>query len=187
MLNYSEIKRGKIIEYNDEPYKVMKNNVAKKNRNKPTNQTKLKSLITGKSIEITFHASDKVNEATIDRENIKYLYQKGNEVWFCEAEKPKERFSLPFEEIQDDLKFIKSNDVIRGLYFDENFIGLDIPPKVELMVVEAPDAVRGNTSSGAQKEVILENGLKVFTPLFIKENDILIISTEDGKYSERKK
>jgi translation elongation factor P/translation initiation factor 5A len=80
MLNYNEIKRGKIIEYNDEPYKVMFNNVAKKNRNKPTNQTKLKSLISGKNIEVVFHAKDKVEEATIEREDIKYLYQKGNEV-----------------------------------------------------------------------------------------------------------
>ncbi|HIP33195.1 MAG TPA: hypothetical protein EYG89_00325 [Bacteroidia bacterium] len=80
MLSYSEIKRGKIIEYNNEPYKVMFNNVAKKNRNKPTNQTKLKSLISGKNIEVVFHSKDKVNEAIIERNNIKYLYQKGDEV-----------------------------------------------------------------------------------------------------------
>lgn len=187
MLSYSEIKRGKIIEYNNEPYKVMFNNVAKKNRNKPTNQTKLKSLISGKNIEVVFHSKDKVNEAVIERNNIKYLYQKGDEVWFSEAENPKERFFLDFKEISEELKFLKQNDIVRGLYFNENFIGIDISPKVELKVKESPDAVKGNTSSGAQKEVILENGLKVFTPLFINEGDILIISTEDGKYSERKK
>jgi len=80
MLNYNEIKRGKIIKYNGEPYKVMFNNVTKKNRNKPTNQTKLKSLVSGKNIEVVFHTKDKVEEAIIERENIKYLYQKGNEV-----------------------------------------------------------------------------------------------------------
>ncbi len=187
MINYNEIKRGKIIEYNDEPYKVMFNNVAKKNRNKPTNQTKLKSLISGKNIEVVFHSKDKVEEANIERENIKYLYKKGNEVWFCEADNPKERFSIPFDEVENELKFLKPNDIVRGLYFNDNFIGIDLPPKVELKVVEAPDAVKGNTSSGAQKEVVLENGLKVFTPLFIKEGEIIIVSTDDGKYSERKK
>jgi len=80
MLSYNEIKRGKIIEYNNEPYKVMFNNVSKKNRNKPTNQTKLKSLTSGKNIEVVFHSKDKVEEATIKRKNIKYLYQKRNEV-----------------------------------------------------------------------------------------------------------
>ena len=187
MLSYNEIKRGKIIEYNGEPYKVMFNNVAKKNRNKPTNQTKLKSLLSGKNIEVVFHSKDKVEEAVIEREDIKYLYQKGNEVWFCEANNPKERFSIDFEEVKDDIKFLKTNDIVRGLYFNDDFIGLDLPPKVELKVKEAPDAVKGNTSSGAEKKAVMENGLEVFVPLFIKEGEILLISTEDGKYSERKK
>jgi len=72
MLSYNEIKRGKIIEYNGEPYKVMTSSIAKKNRNKPHNQTKIKSLVSGKSLDITFHASDKVAEATVERRNIKY-------------------------------------------------------------------------------------------------------------------
>jgi elongation factor P len=80
MLNYNEIKRGKIIEYNEEPYKVMFNNIAKKNRNKPTNQTKLKSIISGKNIEVTFHAKDKVNEAFLEKKELKFLYQKNNDV-----------------------------------------------------------------------------------------------------------
>jgi translation elongation factor P/translation initiation factor 5A len=80
MLNYNEIKRGKIIEYNNEPYRVMNNHIAKKNRNKPTNQTKLKSLISGKNIDITFHAKDKVIEANLEKTNLKFLYQKNNDV-----------------------------------------------------------------------------------------------------------
>ncbi len=80
MLSYNEIKRGKVIEYNGEPFKVMTNWIVKKNRNKPTNQTKLKSLISGKNIEVTFHAKDKVDEAEIERKDLKYLYQKGKEV-----------------------------------------------------------------------------------------------------------
>ncbi len=187
MLNYNEIKRGKVIEYNNEPYKVMFNNVAKKNRNKPTNQTKLKSLVSGKNIEVVFHASDKVEEANIDREDVKYLYQKGNEVWFCAADNPRDRFSLPFEEVEDQIKFLKTNDVITGLYFKDNFIGLDIPIKVELKVKEAPEAVKGNTATSATKKVVLENGLEIQTPLFVEEGDIVIINTETGEYSERKK
>lgn len=187
MLSYNEIKRGKIIEYNDEPWKVMFNNVVKKNRNKPTNQTKLKNLISGKNIEVVFHAKDKVEEASIDREDIKYLYQKGQEVWFCEADNPKERFDIDLEEVENDIKFLKPNDVVRGLYFNDNFIGIDLPPKVELKVKEAPEAVKGNTATGAEKKVIMENGLEVYVPLFIKEGEILLINTENGEYSERKK
>ena len=187
MLNYSEIKRGKIIEYNGEPFKVLTNWIVKKNRNKPTNQTKLKSLVSGKNIEVTFHAKDKVSEAYIERKDLKYLYQKGNDVWFCLPNNPKERFFLDFADVENEIKFLKGNDVVRGEYFDEELIGLTLPPKVTLTVKTAPDAVAGNTSSGASKRVILENGLEIFTPLFIKEGEKIVVSTETGEYSERAK
>jgi elongation factor P len=187
MLNYNEIKRGKVIEYEGEPFKVMSNWIVKKNRNKPTNQTKLKSLVSGKNIEVTFHAKDKVEEAYIEKKDLKYLYQKGNEVWFCAADNPADRFNLDLEMVEDDIKFLKGNDIVRGEYFDGELIGLSLPPKVTLKVKEAPDAVAGNTSSGATKKVILENGLEVFTPLFIKEGEEIVINTETGEYSERAK
>ena len=185
MLSYSEIKRGKLIVYKDEPYKVMTNNVAKKNRNKPTNQTKLKSLVSGKSIEVTFHASDKIEEANIERNDLKYLYQKGSEVWFCSANNPKDRFNLNISAVEDQVKYLKQNDVIRGMYFKDEIIGLDISPTVVLEVKEAPLAVKGNTATGASKKVILENGLEVLTPLFVNEGDKIIMNTETGKYRER--
>lgn len=187
MLNYNEIKRGKIIEYNEEPYRVMFNSIAKKNRNKPTNQTKLKSIISGKNIDVTFHAKDKVDEAFLEKKELKFLYQKNNEIWFCLANNPKDRFFLNLNLIEDKLKFLKMNDIVLGEYFNEEIIGINIPAKVELKVKESPDAVRGNTSSGATKKIILENDLKIFVPLFIKEGDVILINTETCEYSERKK
>lgn len=187
MLNYSEIKRGKIIEYNGEPFKVMTNSIVKKNRNKPTNNTKLKSLISGKNIEITFHTKDKISEAFIEKKDLKYLYQKVSEVWFCSADNSKDRFSLNIDIVENDIKFLKNNDIVRGEYFNEKLIGFTIPPKVILEVKESPNAVAGNTSSGATKKVILENGLEVFTPLFIEKGEKIIINTETGEYSERAK
>lgn len=187
MLNYNEIKRGKVIDYNGEPHKVMFNNIAKKNRNKPTNQTKLKSLVSGKNIDVTFHAKDKIEEAYIEKRDLKYLYQKGAEVWFCAADNPKDRFDLDLEMVENDIQYLKTNDVVRGEYYDDELIGLSLPPKVTLKVTEAPEAVAGNTSSGATKRVVVETGLEVFTPLFIKEGEFIVISTEDGSYSERAK
>ncbi len=186
MLNYNEIKRGKIIEYNNEPYRVMDSWIVKKNRNKPTNQTKLKSLISGKNIEITFHAKDKVQEALVEKRDLKYLYQKRDEVWFCDPDNPKDRFSLNFEDVKNELKFLKNNDIVRGEYFNDELIGLNLPAKVILKVKEAPEAVAGGTVSGASKKIILENGLEISAPLFIKEGDLVVVNTESGEYSERK-
>lgn len=187
MLDYNQIKQRVYIVLDGEPYEVLESQVAKKNRGKPSNQTKIKSLVSGKVIEKTFHASDKVPQAEIETREIKYLYQKRDEIWFCEPENPKERFMLDADIIGDRLKYIKENDVIKGIYFKDEIIDIKIPIKVELKVVEAPDAVKGNTSSGATKRVTFENGLELFVPLFIKEGEVLVVNTEKGEYVERAK
>ena len=187
MLNYSEIKRGKIIEYNGEPHKVMANQISKKNRNKPTNQTKLKSLVSGKNFEVTFHAKDKTTEAFMEKKEIKFLYTKNLEVFFCEASNPKNRFSVDIDLVENEIKFLKTNDVVLGEYFKEKLISIIISPKIELVVKTAPDAVKGNTSSGATKKIILENELEIFAPLFVEEGDIVSVNTDTCEYSERRK
>lgn len=187
MLSYSEIKRGKIIDYNGEPYKVMSNNIAKKNRNKPTNQTKLKSIISGKNIEVTFHTKNKVDEAFIEKKEIKFLYTKKDEAWFCVANDLKDRFAVSIESVENEIKYLKTNDEVLGEYYNEELIGLNIPPKIELIVKHSPDAVKGNTSSSATKKITLENGLEIFAPFFVKEGDVVSVNTETCEYSERRK
>lgn len=185
MLDYNQIKPRAYIVLDGEPYEVIENHVARKSQGKPSNQTKIKSLISGKTIERTFHVSEKVHEADIENRNIKYLYQKGQEVWFCAENDPKDRFMLAHTVLEDKLQYLKGNDIVKGIYFEEEVIGIKIPIKVNLAVKEAPPAVKGNTSSGATKKVVLENGLEVTTPLFISEDDVLVINTERGEYVER--
>lgn len=187
MLNYNEIKPRKYIIVDGEPYEVIDNHVARKSQGKPSNQTKIKSLISGKTVERTFHVSETIEEADIENRNITYLYQKGDEVWFCAEDDPKDRFTLSEQVLEDRLKFLKTNDVVKGVYFDDEVIGIKIPIKVTLMVKEAPPAVKGNTSSGATKRVVLENGYEVFTPLFINVGDGIVINTDTGEYAERAK
>lgn len=187
MLDYNHIKPRVYFVLDGEPYECLESQVAKKNRGKPSNQTKIKSLITGKVIEKTFHASEKVQEAEIDTRPIKYLYRKRDEIWFCDPEDPSNRFMLDESLVADKLPYLKENDVIKGVYFEDEVIDIKIPIKVTLKVVDAPEAVKGNTSSGATKRVCFENGLELFVPLFIKEGEELVVNTEKGEYVERAK
>ena len=82
-LSYNEIREKKIIIYNNEPYEVVSSHVARTQQRKPQNQVKLKSLISGKSISATFHASESVKEAEVERKEIKFLYHNRDEYWFC--------------------------------------------------------------------------------------------------------
>jgi len=182
MLDYNEIKPRTYLVLDGDPYECVENQVSRKSQGKPSNQTKLKNLKSGKVVAHTFHVSDKAEEAILERRDIKYLYQKRDEIWFCDPEDPKDRFMLPFELVENDLKYIKANDTIQGIYFEDELISTKIPIKVELKVTEAPDAVKGNTSSGALKRVTLENGHEIMVPLFIKEGQMIMINTETGEY-----
>ena len=84
------------------------------------------------------------------------------------------------------IKYLKENLEVELVYFETELIGLNLPEKIDYKVVFAPDAVKGNTSSGAQKDAELENGLTIKVPLFINTGDEIIVSTKDGKYVSRK-
>ena len=185
MLNYNEILPRKYIVFENEPYEVMSSNTAKKNRQKPVNQTKLKNLINGRVIEQAFHQSDKVQEADIRKRSIIYLYNNKGEFWFSDPENPKDRFQLSEETTKESGIFLKENSEVTGLTFNDTIIGITLPIKIDLTVTEAPPGIKGNTAQGGSKVVTLETGSTVSTPLFINEGDIIRINTETGEYVER--
>ncbi|MDP2651296.1 MAG: hypothetical protein Q8O98_01755, partial [bacterium] len=94
MLEYNEITEKKYIVFEGEPYEVIYSHVARKQQRKPVNSTKLRSLLTGRIIEHSFHAADKAEEADIDKKEVKYLYTNKGEYWFCEEGDPSKRFEL---------------------------------------------------------------------------------------------
>jgi len=185
MLNYNDITPKKYIDLDGEPYEVVSSQVSRKQANKPVNKTKIKSLISGRVVEKVFHVSDKAKEADIETRTIKYLYNNRGEHWFCEKDDPSARFNLPEDVVGSMSDFIKENSLVDALVFNDEVIGVKIPIKAELAVKEAPPAVKGNTATGATKQVTLETGLVVNTPLFINEGDIISINTDTGEYTAR--
>ena len=189
-LQYSEIREKKIILYSDEPCEVVESHVARTQQRKPQNQVKLKSLISGKTIAATFHVSDSADEADIEKREVKFLYHNKGEYWFCDPADPKNRFKLSDTLLENSAKFLKENGNVTALVWtdedeEEKIIKVTLPIKMNLLVKEAPPAVRGDTSKGGMKTVTLENGTTINVPMFIKEGDVLSINTETGDYVER--
>src|SRR5579872_2181904 len=185
MLDYSEIKKGKYIVMDGQPYEVLDSHVFRKQQRKPVNAVKLKNLITGKVSEPSFHVSDKAEEADIDKKGVKYLYTNRGEFWFCEATDPSKRFTVHDDVMEGRGKYLKPNSLIDLLMFGEKIIGVKFPPKVDLKVTEAMPAVKGNTVQGGTKIVVVETGATVNVPMFIKEGEVIRINTETGEYAER--
>lgn len=185
MLAYNEILPKKVILVDGEPYEVLSSWVFRKQQRKPVNQTKLRNLKTGSVTETTFHQNDKVAEAELETKSLRFIYERNGEWWFTNPNNPKERFPLSGDIVGIQGQFLKVNTDVEARLFEEEIIGLKIPIKMDLKVVEAPPDVRGNTAQGGNKVVTLETGATITVPMFINENDVIRINTESGAYVER--
>jgi elongation factor P len=187
MFEYNEITLGKIIIFDNEPWEVIGSHVFRKQQRKPVNATKLRNLITGRVTEYSFHQSEKAEEADLEFKDIKFIYSnpaKG-EFWFHEDENPSKRFALTEEQIGYGVKFLKKDAIAKAMIFQDKIIGVKLPIKVELKVVEAPPNMKGNTAQGGNKVVKVETGASVNAPLFVNEDDIIRVNTLTGEYVER--
>jgi elongation factor P len=185
ILSYNEILPKSVIVYNNEPYEVLSSHIFRMQQRKPVNQTKLRHLVSGKVLEISFHQSETMPEADISRMQATYLYTSRGESWFAEEGNAKNRFAFPEATIHDQIKWLKVTSPVEVLLYNENPVSIKIPIKMDLKVTEAPPAVKGDTATGGNKQVTLESGATVLTPLFINPGDILRINTDTGEYVER--
>lgn len=194
MLAYNEVKEKKFIVLDGDPYEVLDSHVFRKQQRKPVNQTKLRNLINGSVKLQTFHQNETVEEADITNTKIVFSFKKFDrqtkeeQLWFHEESDRSKRMSLSAAVVGDMKNWLKENLVVDALCFNEQVIGIKMPTiKMDFIVTESEPAVKGNSATGASKTVVIETGVKVVVPLFIKEGDILTINTETGEYVERAK
>lgn len=185
MLSYNELKVGILFIKDGEPYEVLEYAFVRMQQRKPVVQLKIKNLISGKMLNYTAHQNESFEEAEIEVMPVKFIYEHRDEFWFSEPQNPKNRFSLKEDVIGEAARYLKSNIEVKAFKFREKIINVELPIKVDLKVMEAPPAIRGDTAQGGTKTVTLETGAKVNVPLFINEGDVIRINTQSGEYVER--
>jgi elongation factor P len=185
VLSYSEVVPKKIITFDGGIYEVVYSHVARKDMGKPSNRTKLRNLRTGKVSEVVFHQAERIEEADLEEREVKFIYRNRGEAWFCDPNNPKDRFAIKEEVIGDPVQFLKTDMLVELRKWEDELLGVNLPIKMELKVKTADPAVKGNTAQGAMKQVTLETGAIINTPMFINEGDIVRINTETGEYVER--
>lgn len=186
MLNISDLKIGRCIVEKGEPYEIVKAEHSIRGRGGAVLKTKLKNLKTGNVIDETYQGNDTAEEAELETVKANYLYKEEGKFAFMDEE-TYEQFELTEAQIGDHQKYLIEQSPVKLLKFEGQPIKLELPIKMEFKVVEAPPGVKGNTAAqgGGNKEVTIETGMKVATPLFIKEGDVIRVNTEDGSYVER--
>ncbi len=184
MLSISDIKIGTAITHNGQPYIVIYAQHAKQGRGGANLKTKLKNLITGANLEITYSGSDKAQEADLERAKANFLYKEGDSYYFMDNESY-EQFDLPKETIGDPVDFLKEGVTVDVLIFEGRPVSVKLPTKVELQVSETPPGVKGDTAGAAMKTAVLETGKEIRVPLFINQGELIRVNTETEEYVER--
>jgi len=185
MLSYFDLRKGTKFILDGEPYEVLEFRQMGKAQDVFVAQTKIRNLITGKVFEKNFHQGDVFEETELKKIEVKFLYSSREKFYFAEVENLKNRFELTEEQIGFGTKFLKPNQILIGILFQEKIVNIVLPIKVQLRVIEAPPGVKGDRAQGGTKTVILETGANVNVPLFIKEGDIVEVNTETGEYVRR--
>lgn len=183
-LAFSDLKKGAIILFNEEPHEITWSSFLRMQQRKPVMQVKMRNLLTGKVVEYSFKSGERVERADISKHQAQYLYADGEGTHFM-TQDTFETVVIPKEISRDKVGYLKEGETVTIQYFDQIPISIELPVKVALKVTNTPPGIRGDTATGGTKPATLETGLVVNVPLFIKEGDVVKINTETGEYVER--
>ena len=184
MININDIKNGMTILFEDNIYTVLEFSHVKPGKGAAFVQAKLKNLRTGSIVEKRFNSGVKLEKAMVEKKSMHFLYASGDVYNFMNME-TYEQIEITKDQIGDDAKFLKEDLIVDVTFFQGELLGVILPEKIEMKVVETEPAVKGNTTNNALKDAVLETGLKVRVPLFVEQGEMIIVSTKDGKYVSR--
>lgn len=165
MLNMKEIRKGRVIVLDGEPYLVAAAEFSRKQKSRPVVRAQVKHLKTGKTREHTFMQSDKVEEADLSRRKLQFLYG-GENVFVFMDQVSYEQLELPAEIVGGAGRLLLEGQEVEVLLFADEPVTLELPIKIERKVVTAPPGVKGDTSTNVMKEVEIEGGATIKAPLF---------------------
>jgi elongation factor P len=184
VIDVNELRSGVTFELDGNLYKVIEYTHHKPGRGKATIRTKVRDLRSGSVLEKTFISGDRVQNVRLDYREVQFLYNDGDLYYFMDTE-TYDQPVLNASSLGDVVDYLKEGVEAKLTLFENEPLDLELPTTVDLEVVEAEMAVRGDTATGANKMVTVETGLKVQVPLFINTGDTIRVDTRYGTYVTR--
>lgn len=181
----SDIRKGAVIRHNNDLYVVTVCQFVNPGKGSAFTKTKMKSIASGKSIEITYKSGETIDVVQVNHANMQFLYKNTNLYSFMKKD-DYETVDVDESIIGDDAKYLKEGLEVVASTHEDNVVAIQIPKKITYVVAEAAPAVKGDTAGGnVTKEVILDNGHKVQVPIFIKQGEEIIVNTDTDEYGGR--
>ena len=184
MISSNDLKPGQTIQQDGEIYVVLDTSQNKTARSAMVVKAKVRNLRSGANVELSWGGGEKVQPAHIDKKEMQYLYDTDDALVFMDND-TYEQIEIPAANLEWERKFMKPNDNVNVTMFEGEFLGVILPDKVALQIVECEPAVKGDTATNATKNAKVETGLEIRVPLFIENEEMVMISTADGKYAGR--
>lgn len=172
------------MNYNGEPCSVVSNSFMRTAQRKPVMRTKLRGVMTGKTFDKTFIAGEDFELVEIEKVRSQYLYKDTDMAYFMDNN-TFDQFGISLEMLGDAVRYLKEGEESTVTRYEGKPIGVELPPKVALKVMETTPGVKGDTAQGGTKAATLETGMVIHVPLFIEEGDSVRVNTETGEYVER--
>jgi len=184
MISTGELKKGVTIELEGQLYQVLDYQHIKMGRGSAQVRIKLRDIKGGHTIERSFQAGEKFPLAHMEHRAVQYLYNDGNLYYFMDVENF-EQIVLNKSHLGDALNYLKENATLSLACYNEEPVGVELPPAMELKVIETGPGFKGDTASAGGKPAKMETGITIPVPFFINTGDIIKVNTRTAEYLER--
>lgn len=184
MIDVNDLRKGVIFEMDKNLYRVLDYHHHKPGRGNATIRVKTVNLRTGTNLEMTFTSGDRVQDVRLDYHNVQFLYSDEQFFHFMDLE-TYEQPAISADLLGDQAKMVKEGMECKLTFYEGEALDIELPMTVDLLVMEAEAAVRGDTATGVTKKVKTETGLIVQVPGFVNQGDKIRVNTTDGSYVTR--
>jgi elongation factor P len=184
MISSTQLRPGMVIKFNNELYTIFKTEHRTPGNLRGFVQAKMRSLRSGSMTEHRFSSEDKVERAMLEEHEMEYLYDDGEYYYFMNTENF-EQLHLTRDILGDGIEYLVPQLKVNVEFYEGKAISVELPPSVDLKVVETEPGIKGASVSNVTKAAKMETGLVVQVPPFINEGEKIRVSTTDGSYQER--
>jgi elongation factor P len=184
MIDVNGLRKGVTFEFDGKLYKVLEYSHNKPGRGNATIRIKARDITSGTTLEKTFQSGDHVQDIRLDFHNVQYLYTDGDNYHFMDLE-TFEQPAISNKIIGEASGYLKEGMEVKLTFYNDAAIDIELPTSVDLKVIEAEAAVRGDTATGVTKKVTVETGAKVDVPYFVSSGDVIRVDTRTGTYVTR--
>jgi elongation factor P len=184
MISTGDLKRGMTLDMDGGLWSILEFHHIKMGRGSAQVRLKIRNVRTGTTVERSFQAGEKFRRAILDRKPMQYLYHEDENYYFMDTE-TFDQILMSSSLLADVIPYLKDQQMIEVQTYQEEPIGAELPPNVDLQVVQTDPGYRGDTATGGTKPAVLETGVTVNVPLFVNEGDVVRVDTRTGHYLER--